>query len=172
MKPDIPPGGSAEPGGQVGRGRPARTIGDNVRPALDMTFDLGALPAVREKIRACAIQFGLPEEQARDMTLAVHELTTNAVVHGGGTGRLRLWRLDKAFQCQVDDGDFMGFPVGGAERSGTGNIPLDDATVTSLPRPAGHGLSVVSQLSDQLESLSGRHGTRVRITFGFPAEFH
>ena len=35
--------------------------------------------------------------------VAVNELLTNAVRHGGGTGRVTLWRADGAVVCEVSD---------------------------------------------------------------------
>ena len=37
------------------------------------------------------------------MVLIAHELSSNAVRHGGGTGRLRLWIAGSALHCQVTD---------------------------------------------------------------------
>src|SRR4051812_23127240 len=46
---------------------------------------------------------GLPEPRVRDLVLAVHEIATNSVRHGGGTGRLRVWREDGAVVCDIRD---------------------------------------------------------------------
>jgi len=35
--------------------------------------------------------------------LAVHELAANAIRHGAGRGRLRMWDQDRAVCCQVQD---------------------------------------------------------------------
>jgi anti-sigma regulatory factor (Ser/Thr protein kinase) len=39
-----------------------------------------------------------------DLVLIAHELASNAVRHGGGSGRLRLWRDDYRVICRVSDG--------------------------------------------------------------------
>jgi signal transduction histidine kinase len=47
--------------------------------------------------------------------LAVHEVTGNAVQHGGGRGRARLWYADGALRCRVtDDGPGLTGGAGGA----------------------------------------------------------
>ena len=92
------------------------------------------------------------------MVLAVHELAANAVCHGGGAGRLRAWNLAGALYCQVDDGNS---PASGQPEGSAG-----PAAANSLPCEPGHGLWVVQQLADQMQSLSGPDGTSVLIRFG------
>jgi two-component sensor histidine kinase len=84
------------------------------------------------------------------VVLAVHELAANAIVHGGGAGRLRVWNLAGTLLCQVDDGE------------------LDDTgleAVNALPCEPGHGLWVARRVADQLQSLSRPAGTSVLIRF-------
>jgi anti-sigma regulatory factor (Ser/Thr protein kinase) len=141
----------------------------NVAPVLDLTFDSGALLTLREEVRECAVQSGIPEDRAEDMVLAIHELAANAVVHDGGAGRLRVWKLATALQCQVDDADLMRFPKAGPSRDGMAGIQPGSApspvSVDSLPSEKGHGLWLVRKLADQVKTLSGPHGTRVLIAF-------
>jgi anti-sigma regulatory factor (Ser/Thr protein kinase) len=70
-------------------------------PVLDLAFDSGTLNALRAGVNAIARQAGLPEARAEDVVLAVHELAANAVSHGSGAGRLRLWNLAGTLQCQA-----------------------------------------------------------------------
>lgn len=78
----------------------------------------------------------------------MHELAANAIVHGAGAGRLRVWNLAGALLCQIDDG--------GSDDSGLDN---------PLPCESGHGLWVVRRVADQVQSLSGPAGTSVLIRF-------
>ncbi len=93
------------------------------------------------------------------MVLAVHELAANAIVHGGGAGRLRVWSLARTLLCQVDDGGRSGSarPGGFSEQ----------AAVNALPSEPGHGLWVVRQVADQLQSISGPAGTSVLVRFDY-----
>ena len=122
-------------------------------------FDSGALLTLREEVRECAIQSGIPEDRAEDMVLAVHELAANAVVHDGGSGRLRVWKLATALQCQVDDADLMRSSKAGSSQAGMEGMQ---------PGEKGHGLWLVRKLADQAETLSGPHGTRVLVAFDLP----
>lgn len=56
-----------------------------------VAFDGGALRGIREFIAAEAQRAGLGDEKANDLVLAVHEVATNSVRHGGGQGLLRVW---------------------------------------------------------------------------------
>ena len=132
-------------------------------------FDSGALVTLREEVRECAIQAGISEDRAEDMVLAVHELAANAVVHDGGAGRLRVWKLATALQCQVDDADLLRSSKAGPSRDGMGGVQLGSApgpvSADSLPSEKGHGLWLVRKLADQVKTLSGPHGTRVLVAF-------
>lgn len=165
MTRDIPPG---EPAESAGQGWPAIARDGHPMPVLDLKFGPGELAALREEVRACAIQSGFPEDRATEIVLAVHELAANTIVHGGGAGRLRAWKLARSLQYQVDDGDLMRF----FERAGQNGVKdlqpgvTNSASVNSLPSEPGHGLSVVRQLADQTQSLSGSQGTSITLTFG------
>ena len=96
----------------------------------------------------------MPEWRAADVVLAVHELVANAVVHGGGTGRLRVWKLAGALLCQVEDGEALA---------------SSQALMHPLPVEPGHGLWVARQVSDHMQVLSGTCGTCATVTFDLPA---
>jgi anti-sigma regulatory factor (Ser/Thr protein kinase) len=147
----------AHPDGRVNPGWPGPARADGVPPILDLGFDPGTLPTARAQVQACASHAGFPEDQAEDVVLAVHELAANAVCHGHGAGRLRVWSLAGALYCQVDDGHS---PASGQPEGSPGQ-----AAANSLPCEPGHGLWVVRQLADQMQSLSGPGGTSVLIRF-------
>jgi len=130
---------------------------DGTPPVLDLGFDSGMLATVRAQLRSCVGHVEFPEDQVEDVVLAVHELAANAVYHGGGAGRLRIWNLAGALYCQVDDGD----------------LPKDSpAAMNSLPCERGHGLWVVQRLADEMQALSGPGGTSVLIRFDRGATRH
>ncbi len=145
-------------------------------PILDLAFDSSTLHEVRATVRTQTRQAGLPDDRAVDVVLAVHELAANAVRHGAGAARLRMWNLAGALYCQVDDGSP---PAPGNGAGPDGRHQDDKAGVTSLPgltdgwRPVpGHGLRVVQQVADRMQVLSGPRGSRVTIAFDLPPDRH
>jgi anti-sigma regulatory factor (Ser/Thr protein kinase) len=122
-------------------------------PELDQEFDPGTLHALRAKVLVQACRAGLSESRAADVVLAVHELAANAIRHGAGAGRLRVWNLVRELCCQVDDGD----PPRSDDR-----VWNSAGSVTSTP---GHGLWLVRQVADRMSMASGPAGTRVRVAF-------
>jgi serine/threonine-protein kinase RsbW len=140
-------------------------------PIVDLGFDSDGLATLRVQLRACALQAGFPEDRVVDVVLAVHELAANAVRHGGGRGRLRVWSHAGALQCQVDNGTVPGSAepeadhgeIAAAEPESTPNRSL----MNSLPCEPGHGLWVVQQVADRMRSLSGPRGTSVMIRFDY-----
>jgi anti-sigma regulatory factor (Ser/Thr protein kinase) len=131
-------------------------------PVLDLAFDSGTLDVLRAGVKAHACQAGLPEDRAEDVVLAVHELAANAVSHGAGAGRLRIWKLAGALHCQVEDGEPHPVAVDAADASG-------ETSEHALPSRPGHGLWLVRQVADRMRILSGARGTRATIAFDLPA---
>jgi anti-sigma regulatory factor (Ser/Thr protein kinase) len=139
---------------------PEADVGDGEgRLVLDQAFDSGTLYALRAAVQAHAIQAGLPESRTDDLVIAVHELAANAVRHGGGAGRLRMWERDGALHCQVNDG---GSSAAGTQAGPGGNM------ADRWPFLQGHGLWLVRLVADQISVFSGPGGTRAAIVF-FPA---
>src|SRR5215212_12028195 len=46
---------------------------------------------------------GLSGQPVHDLVLAVHEIATNSVRHGGGTGTLRMWQDHGTVICEIRD---------------------------------------------------------------------
>jgi anti-sigma regulatory factor (Ser/Thr protein kinase) len=61
---------------------------------LDMFFTAADLARLRRCLTDTARLAGLAEPRRGEFVLAVHEVTGNAVQHGGGRGRARLWYAD------------------------------------------------------------------------------
>jgi anti-sigma regulatory factor (Ser/Thr protein kinase) len=102
-----------------------------------------------------AIRAGLRPDRARDLEIAVHEVVTNAVTHGGGAATLRTW---------VDRGAGGGYLVVQIDDRGPG---IADPLAGYRPPGAGHdrgrGLWLARQAVDLLEIVSTETGTAVRI---------
>src|ERR1700750_2844571 len=91
--------------------------GKGEAPALGPAFDGDSLSALRATVAAHGSQAGLSDGRTRDLVLAVHELAANAVRHGAGQGRLRMWATPEGVRCEViDDG-----------ADGTGEEPAEGA---------------------------------------------
>ena len=145
-------------------------------PILDLAFDAGTLHKVRAEVRTQTRQAGLPDDRAADVVLAVHELAANAVCHGAGAARLRMWNLAGALYCQVDDGSP---PAPGNGAGPAGRHEADQTDATSFPGATaawqaapGHGLRVVQRVADRMQVLPGPQGSRVTVAFDLPPGQH
>jgi anti-anti-sigma factor len=127
-------------------------------PILDQAFDADSLYALRAAAAAHATQAGLAPGRADDLVIAVHELASNAVRHGAGHGRLRIWKSDQALVCEVSDD--------GVPPAADDGHPPDAAPWRTEP---GHGLSLVRQVADQTSLRSGPSGTLATISFALAA---
>jgi anti-sigma regulatory factor (Ser/Thr protein kinase) len=83
------------------RGLPGVDAPDVV--AADQPFDADGLYSLRATVTAHATQFGASPVLVDRLVIVASELASNAVRHGGGTGRLRLWRDDTTVYCQIID---------------------------------------------------------------------
>lgn len=130
-------------------GEPGDDDGTPVLIALEFRRpDIGRL---RQRVTACATEAGLRGQRLQAFVMAVNEIITNAVLHGGGLGRLRLWRGDRHLVCEVSDRG-PGIPGGS-----TSNVrPPPEAT-------SGRGLWLTRRLCDRFSLETGRHGTTVRV---------
>lgn len=96
--------------------RRTRSTGEPYAVTLDRTFDADDLQTVRREVAERAGRLGVPEARVEGLLLVVSELVTNAVRHGGGTGRIRLWVRGPYVYCQVTDaGPGIGDPLAGTE---------------------------------------------------------
>lgn len=163
------PDGPAGRGSQAYQEWPGPAPADGVLPVLDLEFDSGSLHIARERMRACVSHAGFPESRTKDVVLAAHELAANAVCHGVGAGRLRVWNLAGTLYCQVDDGEFDLLASARQRADHDGIVASkpegshDQASIDSLPCEPRHGLWVVQQVADHMQSLSGPRGTSVTI---------
>jgi anti-sigma regulatory factor (Ser/Thr protein kinase) len=121
--------------------------------ALDQAFDLSGLYPLRAAVAAHATELGLHEQHISGLLIAATELATNAIRHGGGTGRLRMWRTDVTLHVQVsDDGPGITDP----HLAGTRPVPL-----TAV---GGRGLWIVRQLCDHLH-IATMAGATITASF-------
>ena len=115
----------------------------------ELGFGMGSLVELRALVAGQAVAAGLDSARAADLVLAVDELATNSLRHGGGQGTLRIWREDGALVCEVRDAGRIGNPMAGRER------PAPD-------RDGGRGLWMVNQLCDLVQLRTFPSGAVVR----------
>ncbi|MGH3231524.1 MAG: ATP-binding protein, partial [Streptosporangiaceae bacterium] len=105
-----------------------------------------------------ASQAGMPEGRARDLVLAAHELAANAVRHGAGHGRLRVWKTEDTLRCEVTD---HGAP--NAADADDADTRSRDAALWHVE--SGHGLWLIRQVADQASLYCGPSGTVAAVSF-------
>jgi anti-sigma regulatory factor (Ser/Thr protein kinase) len=116
-------------------------------------FEARRLPAARHFAVEAAGRLGLRGERLEDLALAVAETTTNSVVHGGGSGRLRIWAEDERVVCEVRDAGLLTDPLAGRRP------PARD-------QRGGRGLLLVNLLADLVRVHTSPEGTAVRFYLG------
>jgi anti-sigma regulatory factor (Ser/Thr protein kinase) len=118
--------------------------------ADELIFGRADLGLVREFVTARARSAGFSDARLDDLVLAVNELVTNSMRHGGGHGMVRVWGDDETFQCEVRDRGWIDDPLAGRER------PSD-------LRGGGRGLWIVNHLCDLVQVRSSASGSVVRL---------
>ncbi len=121
----------------------------------ELAFDIRALAALRHAIAGWADEAMVHSASAEDLVLAVNELASNSVRHGGGRGTLRYWREAQALVCEVHDAGHIEDPHVGRTRPGP-------------EAHSGRGLWLVNQLCDEMQIRSSCSGTVVRVKMRVP----
>ncbi len=131
----------------------APSLGRDEAPAA--AFDVaGTVAPVRAGLRALAAKVGMSRERTEELTVAVNEAVTNALLHGRPPVRVELFTADTTLECAVTDA------------GATGPDPLAGFT----PPPAadepqgGMGLWLARQLCERVELLQTGAGTAVLLT--------
>ena len=120
--------------------------------AYSYTADLAA---IRTVVHRYAIQAGLSEARAIDLTLAVSEVVANTVKHAKSPGSLNIWYDATEIVCQIHDEGVITDPLAGRREP-------------SLDALGGHGLWIVNQVCDRVEIQSGENGTTIRLHMNLP----
>lgn len=117
-------------------------------PIREIEFGAEAVDVVRRAVERHAS--GLSPRRRNDLVLAVNELATNSVRHGGGQGRLRLWSEDGRVVCEVRDRGAITDPLAGRKH------PLPS-------QYGGYGLWVANHVCDLVQIRVTPHGGVVRV---------
>ncbi|HVF74986.1 MAG TPA: sensor histidine kinase [Acidimicrobiales bacterium] len=116
----------------------------------ELSFQPRRLDEVRGFVSRHAMACGLAPLRIDDLVLAVHELATNSLRHGGGEGTVRLWRDGSAVVCEVRD-------------TGVINEPMIGRYRPAAEQEGGRGLWLVNQLCDLVQVRSSAAGSIVRL---------
>ena len=126
----------------------AAVTGDQL--IADLAFT--ELPGIREMIHTEADRAGFSPERVYDVLIAVNEVASNSIVHGGGSGILNLWQDGSgSLIVEIRDAGLIRDPLVGRYAPG--------------PDLEARGLWLVNQLSDLVQIRSDGSGTVVRTTF-------
>ncbi|HXB15616.1 MAG TPA: ATP-binding protein [Solirubrobacteraceae bacterium] len=105
---------------------------------------------LRQLVSSWATKEAMGDEANEELVLAVHEVATNSVRHGGGVGMLRLWRTADTLVCEIQDAGYISDPLR-ARRP-----PGNEAS-------ASRGLWIAGQICDLVEICSSPRGSQVRM---------
>ncbi|MGY0003957.1 ATP-binding protein [Micromonospora sp. I033] len=117
---------------------------------LSQEFTAATITELRHAVAARVAAVGLTGELAEGFVLAVHELTTNAVRHGGGVGHLHLRRQGDVLRCEVVD-----------QGAGVGEPPV---RLSAGDEAGGRGLWLADQLADSLSLRRHADGMTATVT--------
>jgi anti-sigma regulatory factor (Ser/Thr protein kinase) len=118
--------------------------------AYEVGFDRDSLAAVRAFLSEIALDAGIDGLRCDDLLLAVNELATNSVRHGGGQGKLRAWVDGDSLLCEVSDSGRIEEPLIGRVRPASGALN-------------GYGLWMVNQVCDLVQVRVTDVGSVVRM---------
>lgn len=116
----------------------------------ELLFGAEPLHGLRRFVARHASDAGLSETRTKDLVLAINEVATNSIRHGGGDGVLRIWQEDDMIISEVCDGGGIEQPLAGRERPDKGQL-------------GGHGLWLVNQVCDLVQMRSFADGGAVRV---------
>jgi anti-sigma regulatory factor (Ser/Thr protein kinase) len=123
---------------------------DGVLDVVD--FDTTNLRTVRDLVHARAEAFGLGDRRREDCVLAVSELVTNSIMHGGGGGTLRTWEDGDTLLCEATDRGRVDDALAGRRRPVHG-------------QNGGYGLWLANRFADLVQVRTNNDGTVVRAHF-------
>jgi anti-sigma regulatory factor (Ser/Thr protein kinase) len=143
-------GKAAENAAYSGAVRSAPPLPPPPEGASETAFDSRSLRSLRATVMRHAARAGLRRARMADLVAAVNEAATNSVKHGGGRGRLRIWRDGGAIVCEIRD-------------SGRIADPLADRVRPGASLHSSRGLWLANQLCDLVQVRTLDDGGVVRL---------
>jgi anti-sigma regulatory factor (Ser/Thr protein kinase) len=128
----------------------AEPLPEPASPPYTLPFETDTLRTLRTFLYRYAASAGISSPRTDDLVLAVSEVATNSVRHGGGQGLLRVWQDDEAVVCEVWDEGRIDEPLAGRERPSVG-------------RARGRGLWLANHLCELVQLRSFPSGNVVRL---------
>jgi anti-sigma regulatory factor (Ser/Thr protein kinase) len=116
-----------------------------------LVFDANRLAHVRSVVTQHAVDSGVNKDRLSDLSLAVSEVCSNAITHGGpGLATIRMWADDDRVVYEI---------------RGAGHIRDVMAGRTVPPKSAarGRGLLIANQLCDLVQTYTAPAGTVTRL---------
>jgi anti-sigma regulatory factor (Ser/Thr protein kinase) len=123
-------------------------------PALSLDFDAATIGDVRRAVAQQAAYAGMEAERRTALHDAVAELAANSVEHGGGSGRLTLYRQPDCIVCDISDSGWIADPLAGRIQAAPGESPP--------------GLALVHLLCDLVRTHTTPTGTTTRLYMRLP----
>jgi len=110
------------------------------------------LADVRSWVESHATRSGLGPSRTEDLVLAVNEIVTNSVRHGGGSGILRMWETTDSVIGEITDQGHIDRPMIGREQP-------------TLDQTSGFGLWIANQVCDlvQVRTFADRSVVRLHM---------
>ncbi|MFF7674575.1 anti-sigma factor RsbA family regulatory protein [Actinacidiphila glaucinigra] len=122
--------------------------------ALAFGFAEPQLAEARHTATAEARRLGLEGDRLAEFSVAVGELITNSVLHGGGSGAVHVWGEDGHVVCEVHDRGRLTDPLAGRRPA-------------SRDLPHGRGLLMVNRIADLVRQRATGDGTTIRFYLRF-----
>jgi anti-sigma regulatory factor (Ser/Thr protein kinase) len=125
-------------------------------PVQRFDYCRGQLGEVRDLVQAWAATTGLDSVRISDFVLATGEAAANSILHGGGSGTLRLWSENGAATAEIQDSGRLSDPLAGRARPGPASAN------------GGRGLWLIHQLCDLVETRATATGLTLRLHMTVP----
>jgi anti-sigma regulatory factor (Ser/Thr protein kinase) len=119
-------------------------------PADALVLPFGSLARVRSLVAEHAVDARLSPRRIDDFVLAVNEIATNSLEHGGGQGVATLWRDGPGLVCEIRDAGHI-------------TDPLVGRMVPRLEGDGGRGVWLANHLCDLVEVRSSPEGSTIRL---------
>jgi anti-sigma regulatory factor (Ser/Thr protein kinase) len=128
------------------------------------------LASVRMLATELAVAAGMDPDRTDQLSVAVNEIVTNAIIHGVPPATVNFTATDTAVTIIVhDQGDGFTRPgVIPAPSRGPGQSTAPDAAPPSPDHINGRGLWLATHLCDRFEVRTDAHGTTVTLVKNLP----